>query len=71
MSIRVLAPGWLTSVQDAGRSGHASLGIGVAGAMDPAALRLANALVGNVPDAACRLSSHRLAPLHRAGVSQV
>ena len=52
MSIRVLAPGWLTSVQDAGRSGHASLGIGVAGAMDPAALRLANALVGNVPDAA-------------------
>jgi antagonist of KipI len=52
VSIRVLAPGWLTSVQDAGRCGHASLGIGMAGAMDPAALRLANALVGNTAAAA-------------------
>lgn len=47
MSITVLAAGMLTTVQDGGRSGHAALGVGRAGAMDPVALRLANALVGN------------------------
>ena len=52
MSIRVLAPGWLTSVQDSGRTGYAAIGIGRAGAMDDVALRLANALVGNVENAA-------------------
>lgn len=52
MSIRVLTPGWLSSVQDAGRSGHAAIGVGVAGAMDGTALRLANALVDNGANAA-------------------
>lgn len=52
MSIRVLSPGWLTSVQDTGRTGHAAIGVGRAGAMDDVALRLANALVGNPGDAA-------------------
>lgn len=52
MSIRVLSPGWLTSVQDSGRSGQAAIGVGQAGAMDSVALRLANALVGNAGDAA-------------------
>ena len=52
MSIRVLSPGWLTSVQDSGRSGHAAIGVGRAGAMDDVALRLANALVGNAENAA-------------------
>ena len=52
MSIRVLTPGWLSSVQDAGRCGHAAIGAGVAGAMDGTALRLANALVDNGADAA-------------------
>jgi antagonist of KipI len=52
MSIRVLTPGWLSSVQDAGRSGHAAIGAGVAGAMDGTALRLANALVDNGANAA-------------------
>ena len=47
MSIRVLKPGLLSSVQDAGRRGHAAIGVGRAGAMDPPAWRLANALVGN------------------------
>lgn len=47
MSVQVLKPGLLTTVQDAGRPGHAALGIGRAGAMDVAAWRLANALVGN------------------------
>lgn len=52
MSFEVLKPGLLTSVQDGGRHGHAASGVGHAGAMDPALLRLANALVGNRVDAA-------------------
>jgi antagonist of KipI len=52
MSIEVLAPGLLTCVQDLGRPGHAAIGVGGAGAMDSIALRLANALVGNVENAA-------------------
>jgi len=52
MSIHVLSPGWLTSVQDSGRIGHAAIGVGRAGAMDDVALRLANALVGNAENAA-------------------
>ena len=52
MSIRVLAPGLLTTVQDDGRPGHAAVGVGHAGAMDPVALRIANLLVGNEEGAA-------------------
>jgi len=52
MSIHVLAPGLLTTVQDAGRHGHAQIGVGSAGAVDGVALRLANILVGNVDDEA-------------------
>jgi antagonist of KipI len=52
MSIHVTAPGLQTTVQDGGRRGHASSGIGHAGAMDAAALRLANILVDNVENAA-------------------
>jgi biotin-dependent carboxylase-like uncharacterized protein len=52
VTIRVLKPGLLSSVQDSGRPGHAGLGIGRAGAMDLPALRLANALVGNADDEA-------------------
>ncbi|MHA6205994.1 5-oxoprolinase subunit C family protein [Dyella soli] len=52
MSVHVLKPGLLSSLQDGGRAGHAALGVGRAGAMDWPAWRLANALVGNAPDAA-------------------
>ena len=52
MIIDVLRPGLLTTLQDRGRHGCAMLGVGRAGAMDDVALRLANALVGNEPDAA-------------------
>ncbi len=52
MSVQVLKPGLLSSVQDRGRAGHAALGVGRAGAMDMPALRIANALVGNDEDAA-------------------
>ena len=47
MSVSVLKPGLLSSLQDAGRPGHAALGVGRAGAMDGPAWQLANALVGN------------------------
>jgi len=52
MNVRVLRPGLLTTVQDPGRTGFAALGIGYAGAMDPVALRLANALAGNAENSA-------------------
>ena len=51
MTVEVLRGGWLTTLQDGGRRGHAAAGIGRAGAMDEVALRLSNALVGNAPDA--------------------
>lgn len=47
--LRVIKSGPLTTVQDFGRSGQASLGIGRSGACDRGAHRLANALVGNHP----------------------
>jgi biotin-dependent carboxylase-like uncharacterized protein len=46
-SMTVLATGPLTTVQDAGRVGYASLGIGRSGACDRTSYRLANRLVGN------------------------
>jgi biotin-dependent carboxylase-like uncharacterized protein len=46
--VRVLEPGLLTTIQDAvGRPGLGRFGIPPGGAMDPAAARLANRLVGN------------------------
>ncbi|MBF5030117.1 biotin-dependent carboxyltransferase family protein [Micromonospora sp. ANENR4] len=50
--IEVLRAGALTTVQDQGRPGWAHLGVPRSGALDPAALRLANRLVGNDEDAA-------------------
>lgn len=49
MSIRVLRPGLMTTVQDHGRHGLQHVGLCPGGAMDPIALALANALVGNDP----------------------
>ncbi len=51
-TLRVLAPGALTTVQDAGRPGWRHLGVSVGGALDPLQARLANRLVGNPDDAA-------------------
>ncbi len=47
MAFEVLEGGMLTTVQDLGRRGYQRYGVPVAGAMDPFALRAANALVGN------------------------
>src|SRR2546421_10542056 len=49
-ALRVLAPGLMTTVQDLGRPGYQHLGVPVSGALDPVALRAANALVGNGPN---------------------
>ena len=50
--ITVLRPGLFTTIQDAGRWGYQHLGVPVSGPMDTASHRLANALLGNLPDAA-------------------
>lgn len=47
MNLRVLAPGLLTTVQDAGRTGWRHLGVAQCGALDAEAATLANRLVGN------------------------
>ena len=47
MSIQVIKPGLLSTVQDAGRHGLRHLGVVSGGAMDVVALEVANALVGN------------------------
>ena len=52
MTLRILRPGLLTTVQDRGRHGYQRVGLCPGGAMDPVALTLANALVGNPPDEA-------------------
>ncbi len=46
-ALLVRQPGLFTTVQDFGRFGAQALGMPVAGAIDPLAMRLANALVGN------------------------
>ena len=44
--------GFLTSVQDLGRTGFRQVGVSTSGALDPFALRVANLLVGNDENAA-------------------
>lgn len=68
--IEVLHAGLLSSLQDRGRFGYAHFGIGRAGAMDPSAWRLANALAGN-DDKACAIEMTLQGPrlrLHHDGV---
>lgn len=52
MSITVLNPGLLTTVQDMGRMGYQQFGVSVSGVMDPRAAATANILVGNPEDEA-------------------
>lgn len=52
MSLEILKPGLLTTLQDSGRRGHQKEGIIVSGPMDAFALRAANLLTGNPPDQA-------------------
>lgn len=46
-SIKILTPGILTLIQDAGRFGQHSVGLTTGGPMDPVAFKWANRLVGN------------------------
>jgi antagonist of KipI len=52
MTMRIVRPGLLTTVQDRGRFGLQHLGVVPCGPMDPVALELANGLVGNRGDEA-------------------
>ncbi|MZF89543.1 biotin-dependent carboxyltransferase family protein [Streptomyces sp. SID5643] len=51
-ALAVVRAGALTTVQDAGRPGHAHLGVPRSGALDRPAAGLANRLVGNPPETA-------------------
>jgi antagonist of KipI len=52
MSLAVLSGGFMTTVQDLGRTGFRQFGVAAGGALDPHALRVANLLVGNAESAA-------------------
>jgi antagonist of KipI len=52
MTATVFHAGFLTSVQDLGRTGYRQFGVSLAGALDVFALRVANLLVGNDESAA-------------------
>ncbi|WP_117883397.1 5-oxoprolinase subunit C family protein [Aureibaculum luteum] len=47
--IRVIAPGFFTSIQDLGRFGYADIGVPNAGVMDRYSAQLANQIIGNLP----------------------
>ncbi|MGH8182661.1 MAG: biotin-dependent carboxyltransferase family protein [Rhodanobacteraceae bacterium] len=64
MTVEIIKPGLLSSLQDAGRTGYAHLGICRAGAFDAPAARIANALCGN-PRNACVLEVTLLGPTLR------
>ncbi len=51
MSVHVVTPGLLTTVQDLGRTGSRHMGVGRAGALDAYSHTIANLLVGNRRDA--------------------
>ncbi|MBU2525330.1 MAG: biotin-dependent carboxyltransferase family protein [Bacteroidetes bacterium] len=48
--LKVIHPGFYTTIQDAGRFGYRDIGVPVSGYMDAFAARFANALLGNHPD---------------------
>src|SRR5262245_55356199 len=52
MTAVVKRAGFLTSVQDLGRTGFRQFGVSTSGALDPFAMRVANLLVGNDASAA-------------------
>src|SRR5690606_33255221 len=52
MTLIIINPGLLSTVQDIGRAGYRSIGVTAGGAMDDYALQAANMLVGNARHAA-------------------
>ncbi|MGB8646466.1 MAG: biotin-dependent carboxyltransferase family protein [Anaerolineae bacterium] len=68
----VIDPGLFTTIQDLGRVGFQSYGVTPGGAMDPFALRAANALVGNAPGEAAleiTLAGPRLSALEKCVIA--
>lgn len=61
MSITVLNPGLLTTVQDLGRTGYQQFGVPVSGVMDPRSAAIANILVDN-PDGEAVLECTLMGP---------
>ena len=61
MSITVLNPGLMTTVQDMGRVGYQQFGVSVSGVMDPRSAAIANILVGN-PEGEAVLECTMMAP---------
>jgi biotin-dependent carboxylase-like uncharacterized protein len=51
--LKVIAPGFHTTIQDQGRRGFQHVGVPVSGALDRNGYLLTNALAGNTPNAAC------------------
>ncbi|MBF7685611.1 5-oxoprolinase/urea amidolyase family protein [Acinetobacter sp. B10A] len=51
-TLKILNVGMQTLIQDGGRMGQFSLGVGVGGALDQGAMRLANECVGNIANTA-------------------
>lgn len=47
MGIRIIKPGFMTTVQDSGRNGYQSQGFSVSGVMDIRSFRIANLLLDN------------------------
>ncbi|MFP5515208.1 MAG: biotin-dependent carboxyltransferase family protein [Alphaproteobacteria bacterium] len=69
-ALTVMRPGLFATIQDLGRFGFQELGMPVAGALDPMALRLANALVGN-PQGMAGLEIALLGPVLRVDAASV
>ena len=64
-TLEIVAPGAMATIQDLGRSGWRRMGVPRAGALSPALLRIANALVGN-PDGAAAIEFFVTGPTLRA-----
>ena len=47
MSIKIIKPGVLATLQDTGRTGYRHMGVGNSGAMDMFAMKVSNYLCGN------------------------
>jgi biotin-dependent carboxylase-like uncharacterized protein len=52
-ALKVISPGFHSTVQDEGRRGYQHVGVPISGALDRDGFMLANALVGNAQGAAC------------------
>jgi allophanate hydrolase len=63
--LEIVHPGALATIQDLGRSGWRRFGVPRAGALDPALLRIANALVGN-PEGAAAIEFFVVGPTLKA-----